>query len=78
MAEEVMRCEVCGKILRTHMEIEWSKELNEFYCSPDCATTRYFDYLDSRQLEPDNFEEIQQYTNVLVKNGKYYYYDDSI
>ena len=44
-----MKCDnlACGKQLRRKMEIEHSHWLSEYYCSPDCATDRYFSAMDS-------------------------------
>ncbi len=37
----------CGKELKSNMEVEYSRHLTEFFCSPDCATDRYFEYMES-------------------------------
>ena len=36
------------------MEIEYSPWINEFFCSPSCATDRYFNYMESNPLDFDN------------------------
>ena len=36
------------------MEIEYSPWINEFFCSPDCATDRYFNYMESRPIDFEN------------------------
>ena len=51
----------CGKSLTVHMKVEYSRHLNEFFCSPDCATDRYFEYMESccvdmEQPLPENVE----------------------
>lgn len=45
--EEIIRCAVCENEIKDSMEVEYSAYLNEFFCSPDCATERYFGYLSS-------------------------------
>lgn len=50
---EIMMCR-CGKILMSDMEIEYSAHLSEFFCSPDCATDRYFDYMASTPVDFEN------------------------
>ena len=42
-----IRCAKCGKELKSDMEIEYSEWINEFFCSPDCAMDRYFEYMQS-------------------------------
>ena len=44
-----MKCDnlCCGRTLTRTMEIEHSHWLSEYYCSPDCATDRYFEAMDS-------------------------------
>lgn len=32
-------------------DIEYSQDLCEYYCSPDCATTVYFDKMGSRPVD---------------------------
>jgi hypothetical protein len=38
-------------MLTNKMEVEYSPWINEFFCSPDCATDRYFDYMESRPVD---------------------------
>jgi len=33
------------------MEVEYSHHINEFFCSPDCATDRYFERMRSTPLD---------------------------
>ena len=44
-------CNTCQKVLNTSMEIEYSREVNEFFCSPDCARDRYFDIMQSLSVD---------------------------
>jgi hypothetical protein len=37
----------CGKTLTPKMEVEYSQQINEFFCSPECAADRYFEYMSS-------------------------------
>lgn len=62
--EDLIYCGNCGKALTNTMEIEYSGELNEFYCCPDCATNRYFDYMESKPIEQDKYKEY----NIIVLN----------
>ena len=45
-----MKCANCGKELKRGMEIEYSNDLCEYYCEPDCATTRYYDAMRSTPI----------------------------
>jgi len=47
------------------MEVEYSQWINEFFCSPDCATNRYFNYMESTPLDFDNTLP----EGVIVVNG---------
>lgn len=49
----VIKCR-CGKELKSGMEIEHSQWLNEFFCSPDCAQDRYFEYMESTPVDFEN------------------------
>ena len=61
-----MKCR-CGKPLTSKMEVEYSDYINEFFCSPDCATDRYFDYMLSG---PVDFSQDKLPLGVIVVNGK--------
>jgi hypothetical protein len=43
---EPIKCK-CGKKLKSSMEVEYSQHLTEYFCSPECATDRYFEYMGS-------------------------------
>jgi len=58
-------CGQCKVVLVKGMEVEYSKWLTEFYCSPSCAEAKYFEYLDS---SPVDFENLNLYGLSLVKN----------
>jgi len=36
------------------MEVEHSAWLNEFFCSPECAEDRYFEYMESTPVDFEN------------------------
>ena len=44
----------CGKTLKSNMEIEYSRHMTEFFCSPECATDAYFSYLESAPIDFEN------------------------
>lgn len=57
-AKEVnMKCANCEKELTSKMEIEYSAHITEYYCSPDCATDRYFNYLESTSIDFSNLPD---------------------
>lgn len=60
-----MYCSRCNKELKANMEIEYSGELGEFFCSPDCAMDRYFEYMESKPIERDMFDEY----GIIERNG---------
>ena len=51
---DTLKCSVCEKELKSSMEIEYSSWINEFFCSPKCATDRYFNYMESLPVDFDN------------------------
>ena len=65
------RCDRCRKALTRKMEIEYSGFLGEYYCSPDCATDRYFEYLDSEPVEFGHWRASPsaQYSDKGGQNG---------
>ena len=69
----------CGKALKANMEIEYSLWVNEFFCSPDCATDRYFEYMESTPVDFENAlpEGIEINSDgVLVKDAEQCVYTD--
>ena len=36
------------------MEVEHSAWINEFFCSPDCAQDKYFEYMESTPVDFEN------------------------
>lgn len=48
---QVVMCKNCDKELTTGMEVEYSERTNEYFCSPNCARDRYFDYMLSRPID---------------------------
>lgn len=49
------------------MEIEYSDFLCEYYCSPDCATDRYYDYMGSTVLYNT---ELKEHNLKVLNNGQ--------
>ena len=47
MDEVKVKCGNCEKELKSTMEVEYSRHLSEFFCSSECATDRYFSYMES-------------------------------
>lgn len=58
----------CQKPLTKKMEIEYSQEINDYFCSFQCAEDFYFDYM--RSIPLDNI--IDEKEDVYFKNGKLY------
>lgn len=44
---------ICKKPLTTDMEIEYSAHATELFCCPDCATSFYYDYMESKPLNEE-------------------------
>lgn len=64
-----LKCKKCGMVLNTSMEVEYSRWVNEFFCSPDCALDYYFNYMDSAPVDFDNIPE----DNIAIDgNGDLY------
>ena len=69
---EIIKCR-CGKTLKADMEVEYSRWINEFFCSPDCATDRYFEYMESTPVDFENTlpEAVEINSDgVLVKDAE--------
>ena len=68
-----MHCMNCGKKLRADMDIEYSDEIKEYFCSFGCATTFYFEYMASRPLTKDEklkiFKAIKKPCSKRMKHG---------
>jgi hypothetical protein len=60
-----MKCR-CGKVLTDKMEVEYSRRLSEFFCSPDCAADAYFEYMES--VPVDFTQELPD--GIKVVDGK--------
>lgn len=52
--DDIVVCKRCKKEITTDMEVEYSRECCEIFCSPDCAIDYYFDYMGSTPLDFDN------------------------
>lgn len=65
--ENLLYCGYCNKVLIKGMEIEYSEEICEYFCCPDCATSRYYDYMNSSPLEGDKFDE---HNIKILKDGR--------
>jgi hypothetical protein len=48
---ENLVCRSCRKELTKDMEVEYSQTLTEFFCSPDCATSHYYEYMMSSPVD---------------------------
>lgn len=50
---EKVRCALrrCNKVLTEEMDIEYSAELDFYFCCPDHAVDYYFDQMQSRPLD---------------------------
>lgn len=48
---EQILCGHCQKPISNKTEVEYSEEINEYFCDPDCARDRYFDYMQSRPID---------------------------
>jgi hypothetical protein len=62
---DAMNCR-CRKVLTAEMEVEYSRRLSEFFCSPDCAADAYFEYMES--VPVDFTQELPD--GVKVVDGK--------
>lgn len=62
-------CGNCKKELTKDMEIEYSEWINEYFCSPDCAMNRYFEYMESSTFDLTN-EQLLKEHNIKIVNGK--------
>jgi hypothetical protein len=64
---EVIKCKNCKQELTENMEVEYSDEINEFFCKPDCATDYYYDLLRSGPVIDD---EKRTELKVKIIDGK--------
>lgn len=71
---EVVRCSSCDKELDLKMEIEYSREVNEFYCNADCATNRYFEYMQSMVFDKEDKDFLNEEEVKIVKGKLYHNY----
>ncbi|RPF43368.1 hypothetical protein EDD70_2332 [Hydrogenoanaerobacterium saccharovorans] len=51
---EIVTCKTCKQALTDKMELEYSQEATELFCSPNCAMDFYFNRMESK---PVTFEE---------------------
>lgn len=68
-----MKCGNCDDVLTDQMEIEYSAWLTEYFCSPKCATDKYFNYMESASVDFENLP-----VDVGVVDGKFLYLPDEI
>lgn len=70
---KVVRCynETCNKELVESMQIEYSVEYGEYYCSLDCAIENYIDRARN-QILADHINE-EYHNEIEFKNGKLVY-----
>lgn len=71
---KVMKCARCGKELTEDMEIEYSEEIDKYFCDLSCAMDVYFEYMGSTPIEKDSKELADR--KIIIKNGKLYYCSD--
>ena len=57
-------CDIIGTT-----EIEYSRWLCEYYCNPDCAMSRYFEYCESRPFEEEFYDD---YGIKVLPDGRLY------
>jgi hypothetical protein len=48
---EPVICGSCKNPVTNKTEVEYSDWINEYFCNADCATNRYFDYMQSRLID---------------------------
>ncbi len=67
-----VRCgnKTCNKIITTDTEIEYSRNLGEYFCNAECATDRYFDYMESTPLD---IEELSEKSEEVLRGKTLYY-----
>lgn len=70
---EVINCGSCKEPLTNKTEVEYSQEINEYFCNPDCATNRYFEYMQSR---PIDFTSDDDTKDFVIKRGKLFEKED--
>ncbi|MCL9969576.1 hypothetical protein MX569_03100 [Anoxybacillus kestanbolensis] len=68
-------CGNCNKEIDVSMEIEYSDQINEFFCSPDCATNRYFEYMGSSFFDVTDKGNLEK-ENIKIIKGKLYFKED--
>lgn len=54
-----LKCKWCGKELAPDMEIEYSGLECEYFCSSDCATNYYFEFMQSMVIYLDESEDLE-------------------
>lgn len=67
---QVMRCKCCDKELTSDMEIEYSKNLGDYFCHPDCATHYYFEYMESTPFDVEDRDNDLKNLKIKVIDGK--------
>jgi hypothetical protein len=71
---ESLKCGNCDKELNVSMEVEYSREINEFFCTPDCAKEKYFTYMDSSVFDKEDRKLIEE-ENLKIIDGKLFQID---
>lgn len=69
---EVMKCQTCNKELTVKMEIEYSRNLGDYFCSPNCAMHYYFEYMQSTPFDVEDRKDELAKRRIKVINGKLY------
>lgn len=69
-----LRCAVssCNRELTTDMQIEYSNWLSDYFCSPNCATDYYFNYMESTPFDPDDRRDEMEERGIELIDRKLY------
>ena len=65
---ETVKCKWCKKEITEDMEIEYSTECTEYFCSPNCAMEYYFERMGSSPIDKGNLNN-----DVEFIDGKLYF-----
>lgn len=68
---EIMTCGDCGNELTNSTEVEYSQFLTEYFCNPNCAQNRYFEYMGSSPVDFTNLDD-----GIVVSNGRMFMVQD--
>ncbi|WPS85296.1 hypothetical protein SMD22_01325 (plasmid) [Brevibacillus halotolerans] len=63
---ESLKCHRCNKELTTEMEVEYSREVTEFFCGHICAIDYYFYYMRSLPVDLEDKEFLNEHEIKIV------------